>query len=303
MPGTNREPAPFLPEMGGEQRLRLISPAGPVLNEKAFSDGCGILRAAGIKIEEGERRGGDYLAGSDDERLAELYQAAAADGPGTILADRGGYGSQRLLPKLDPAVFTTRPKRFCGSSDISILLNFIAKHTGLITFHTPMPINLARVDDESRARTISLIKGELPATPPPLVPYRAGVAAGRLFGGNFTVLCHLLATPYAIDFSGAILFIEDINEPLYRIDRIFQQLKQARALAGVRAILLGDFIANNEIIDPEKIAALAASAVEDGCPIFTGLACGHGRQNLPLPVGCECGIDAKGRLAFHYPRN
>ncbi len=302
MPATADLPRPFLPPLPtGRGGARVISPAGPVSAEDDLTAGCGILRQAGIEVEIAEGRNHGYLAGSDSERLEELNAAFYDPAVESVLAARGGYGCQRLLPAIDPGLFRRNPKIICGASDVSILLNFIATRTGMITFHGPMAIKIAAVDRESRDNAVSLFKGTLPPPPPPFIPFRPGPARGRLLGGNLSVLTHLVGTPYAIPLAGAVVFFEEINEPLYRVDRMFQQLRQSGALTDAAAIVLGDFIFQGEKMAPDEIAGLAAEASEEKCPVWTGLACGHGERNLVLPVGCDCAIDHDGDLSFSYP--
>jgi len=284
-------------------RTRLISPAGPVNDEQAFAEGLRILEHAGITSVPGPIRRKGWLAGSDRERLDELMDAATDADADVILAVRGGGGCQRLLPLLDVSTLAESPKPLCGSSDVSVLLNRVAAASGMITFHTPMLTTLARVDAESRDATIALFKGRPPASPPPLTPFRrpGRPVRGRLFGGNMAVLASLAGTPFAAPFAGAVVFLEDTGEPPYRIDRMFQQLRQAGLLKEAAAILLGDFTVNGETVDPRLVAELAAEAAGEDCPVFTGLACGHGERNLPLPVGCECVISEEGMVGFIYP--
>ncbi len=303
MQETPERPRPFMPPMSAGGGVRIISPAGPIVDRDALDKGREIMRRGGLSIipPQIRRSKWGYLAGDDDERLAELMAAASAADNSAILAARGGYGCQRLLPGIDPEIFRANPRIICGASDVSILLNLISTRTGMITFHAPMATNIAMVDPLSRKWTLALLQGTPPPPPPPLNALHGKTARGQLLGGNLSVMTHLLGTPHAVDFSGAIVFFEDVNEPPYRLDRMFQQLRQSGALATAAAVVLGDFILNGEVMDPEITAGLAAEATAGKCAIFTGLACGHGQRNLPLPVGCECGIDDNGRVSFLYP--
>ena len=232
-----------------------------------------------------------YLAGADDMRLRDLHAAFAAPYVRGIFVARGGYGAGRLLPGLDFELLGRNPKVFVGYSDVTALHIAITQACGFITFHGPMvAADFGRGQDTMDALQDmifeSLPRGakqwRIPALGQPLTTIVPGRATGPLTGGNLSLLAASLGTPYEINTKGSILFIEEIDEPPYRIDRMLLQLKQAGKLADAAGIILGDFtpqtpktlqICINELIIPE------------GKPTLAGLSCGHTLPNITLPIG------------------
>jgi len=208
--------------------IGIIAPAGPVRNETDFSAGLKILTDLGFKTRYRNDilRHNDYLAGTDQERLAELHELWREPEVKAILAVRGGYGCLRLLPNLDFALIREQPKILIGFSVLTVLLSAIQQKTGLVTFHGPMLTTLARSDRDSQKAFFDLLTGK----PRPenkikgLEILQGGQASGRLLPGNLTSLVHLLGTPWEPNWQDAILVLEDIGEAPYRIDRLLTHL-------------------------------------------------------------------------------
>ena len=225
-------------------------------------------------------------------RASDIMTAFTSPDTKGIFALRGGYGSQRLLPLLDYDIIAKHPKIFAGYSDITALHMTFNQRCQLITYHAPMAATELCLPDID-SYTIDSFLGNIMdgQTPPeilytPLIP---GSATGTLAGGNLSLLSSSLGTQYEIDATDKILFIEEIQEEPYRIDRMLLQLKQAGKLTACRAILLGSFL-------PETSNTLN-QAIEEiltplGKPLGIGLPCGHCLPTATLPLGATVRITA-----------
>lgn len=239
-----------------------------------------------------------YLAGSDDERLSDLHAAFADKAVNAIICLRGGYGSARLLERIDFNVIQANPKPFVGYSDITSLHIAIANYTNLVTFHGPMLTSdlLASKKMPTEANLFSMIQGEFrpgsyfthPATLP-LTTLSPGVAQGKLVGGNLSIICASLGTPYEINTDGCILFLEEISEKPFRIDRLLTQLRLAGKFKQLRGVLIGNF-------DPINLMELGPILKQElgplNIPILAGWSSGHCDPNLTLPLNARITLDA-----------
>jgi muramoyltetrapeptide carboxypeptidase len=304
-PGHASSFQPLLPlRLERGDSIAIFAPAGPVLKEEEFTTGLNLLREAGLEVKfsrEIMRRDG-YLAGSDRERAEEFHYWWADPDIKALLAVRGGYGALRLLPLLDMNLIRRQPKILIGFSDISVLHAGIYKETGLVTFHGPMLTTLAKNDQPSRESFFESLAGRHPTKvkPAELEIIKAGRAKGRLLGGNLASLVHLVATPYELPWQGSILFLEDVCEAGYRIDRMLTHLQVAGRLEGLAGLILGSFEGCGvpELIW-NRVLELTAGA---SYPIWANFPAGHGRQNLTLPLGQEVEMDSQtGTLLFLGP--
>ncbi|MCW3478274.1 LD-carboxypeptidase [Neisseriaceae bacterium JH1-16] len=282
--------------------LAVIAPAGPAAADQV----AGVspwLAEHGYRAEllpscHARRH---HLAGSDAMRLDDLHTAFADPRFAAVLCLRGGYGSPRLLDTIDVALIAANPKPFVGYSDITALHTLFNQQTGLVTFHGPMlTTDLLRYDEPHTVASLwAQLRGELSAgsrlTHPagyPLTTLHGGVAQGRLAGGNLSMLCSLLGTPWALQADGAILFLEDVNEEPYRLDRLLNQLRLAGVLDRLDGVLLGDFAQT----DSGKHAALDMVwqdyLLPLDIPVLAGWRAGHCTPNLTLPFGALVTLDA-----------
>ncbi|MFZ9709266.1 MAG: S66 peptidase family protein [Steroidobacteraceae bacterium] len=248
-----------------------------------------------------------YLAGRDEDRAADLNAFFRDPEVKAIHCIRGGWGAARLLPRIDFDAVARNPKALIGYSDITALLLALHARTGLVTFHGPNGASEWNTTNVEWLQRV-LWRGESALFQNPrvadeaIVPTRdrtrvitPGVARGRLLGGNLTVLTALLGSPYLPDFKGAVLFLEDIDEAPYRIDRMLVQLK----LAGVLGQLSGFVWGNCTDCDPGEgfgsltIPDLLTEHIAPlGIPAYSGAMFGHISRQFTLPVGIEVEIDA-----------
>lgn len=290
-----------VPALAAEGVIGLIAPAGPAAldTEKAHqwmrSRGYALRIFPGVGLQEG------YLAGSDEARLKDLHDAFADSEVDAILCLRGGYGSPRLLDKIDFDLLRRNPKPFVGYSDITALHLAINRFAGFVSFHGPM-LN-ADLLGEKQAPTESsffnLLRGQARAgsllphpVAFPLTTIEPGIALGSLLGGNLSMIASTLGTPYEINTDGIILFIEDVNEPLYRIDRLLNHLRLAGKLAKLRGVLVGDVAG----VDFDALCGLLKQTFEPlRIPVLAGWRSGHCDPNLTLPMGALVRLDAGAR--------
>jgi muramoyltetrapeptide carboxypeptidase len=244
-----------------------------------------------------------FLAGSDDERRAELQRALDDPDIKAVFCARGGYGLMRILPSLDPTAFARAPKPIVGFSDVTALHAWAA-HAGAATVHGPVVTQLGELPPEDAQSLFALLESAEP--PPPAEGLRklagAGQVEGVLMGGNLELVSRLAGTPWQVDLNGAILLLEEVGERPYRIDRALTQLELAGALHGLRGVVLGDLLKCQE--PPDHPSPTAEQVVTErlgrlGVPVLGGLPVGHGARNRAVPLGIPVALDAEaGRLAF-----
>jgi muramoyltetrapeptide carboxypeptidase len=306
-------PAPVRPRrLAAGDTIALVSPASATFNSLDVQIARESLEALGFKVRQGEhmmeRHG--YLAGSDKARADDINRAFADRSVAAIHAIRGGWGSARLLPYLDFETIRRNPKVLIGYSDITALLLSIHARTGLITFHGP--IGLGRWDawsldyyrrvlmngeavTYSNKQGLSGERNSLVQVEFRTLTHTAGKARGRLLGGNLTVLTAILGSPYLPEWDDAILFCEDVGENLYRVDRMFTQLKLAGVLSKVKGFVFGSC---SECGPGEGYASLTLEEIiRDhikplGVPAWQGGMIGHAQPQWTLPLGSQVEIDA-----------
>jgi muramoyltetrapeptide carboxypeptidase len=294
------------PRLEVGDRIGMINPARAAFREDPVEIQAESLEALGLVPVKGEnfykRRG--YLAGTDEERAADINDFFA-DPTIKGLMGIGGWGSARVLPLLDYDVIRTNPKPVIGISDVTALLVGLYAKTGLVTFHGPHPrikysadyFKRVLFDGEevlfSNPREIK--DDEMVQMKERYATIHGGRARGRLIGGNLTVLAAIVGSPYVPDFNGAILFLEDVREKPYRVDRMITQLELAGLLDGLAGFVFGS------CTDCDPGDGYASQTLEEilddhilplGIPAYRGALIGHIRRQFMLPLGIEAEIDA-----------
>src|SRR5215470_2065450 len=268
--------------------IGVVSPAAAV-DELQVTAGVRVLEAAGFQVRLGAAtlKKSGYLAGSDQERLADLVDMFRDPLVKAIIATRGGYGSGRLLPAFDPEIAAACPKIVVGHSDLTVVLNDLLQRSQLVTFHGPMVANLHR-NQEAAEFLFALLTGDRSAWHQPAeTVVQPGMAEGVLAGGCLSVIVSALGTPYALETAGRVLFLEDVNEKPYRIDRMLTQLRQAGALHGVAGVIFGEM--DGCVATPDERVTvrdvIKAAFADAPYPVAYGLSSGHGHGALTLPLG------------------
>jgi muramoyltetrapeptide carboxypeptidase len=268
--------------------IGVVAP-GAAVEETAVRAGVRVLEGAGYRVRVGAAvlKQSGYLAGSDAERLADLTAMFTDPDVSAIVAARGGYGSGRLLPLFDALIARKHPKIFVGYSDLTFLLTRLVQRAGVVAFHGPM---LAEFDTNlgGAAALIGLLTGDradwnMAAT----AIVQPGTAEGMLVGGCLSIVAASLGTPYALETAGRLLFLEDVNEKPYRIDRMLTQLRQAGKLDEVAGVIFGEMAGctsgPNEAVSVLDVIHAAFSTAR--YPVVFGLSAGHGRGATTLPIG------------------
>ncbi len=301
------------------ETIGIVAPASAPPDPKAIDRSVAVLEGLGFKVKLApnarKRRG--FLAGSDRERAADLMKMFVDARIKAILCVRGGYGTARLLSLLDFPTIARNPKIFIGYSDITSLhCAFLAK-ANLVSFHGPM-LNSEFIREDLPDFTLRSFSRTLMRASAPggicqgyktktVSILRRGTAAGRLIGGNLSLLCTTLGTPYQPSFKDKILFLEDLDEPPYRFDRMLTHLLNAGLLQQVAGVAVG---LNKNCKDPKaRTATEYRQTLEDvlrerllplKVPVVAGLPFGHVRHNATLPIGVQATLDAeRGDLAIN----
>jgi muramoyltetrapeptide carboxypeptidase len=298
------------PRLTSGNRIGLVAPAGPLLERDDLTRAQELCSALGYEPLLGKnayRRSG-YLAGTDEERLADLNAALQDPSIDAIWCIRGGYGSIRLLHRIDYAAIARRPKALIGFSDITALLNAVTHVTGVVTFHGPVArASMPAFSQVHFERVLACAEapgrlGQIPQPPDVLVPQEnrlvtlcPGVAEGPLTGGNLTLLQCLIGTPYFPELAGAILFLEDVGEDLYRVDRMLAHLRLVGALRSLAGVVVGHFT------DLKRFGGDGALGFDEvltsyfeplGIPVAYGFPLGHTEAQWTLPLGVRARLDA-----------
>ncbi|PKL83853.1 MAG: LD-carboxypeptidase [Ignavibacteriae bacterium HGW-Ignavibacteriae-3] len=288
------------------ETIGIISPASSPEDLTKINSGVTYLEKLGYRVEVGKNVGlqEGYLAGSDEMRLNDLHEMFKNKNIRAIFSIRGGYGSGRLLDKIDYKLIRNNPKIFVGYSDINALqLAFFTK-TGLITFAGPMVAvdfhaEVSAFTEEVFWRTITSNKKVGRLQNPKNEKFyllNKGRAVGRILGGNLTLLSSLLGTEYLPNLKGSILLLEDINEVPYRIDRMLNQLRLAKVFKQITGVILGRFVDCVEQ-DPTK-KSFTLNEVIDAyfkklkLPVLYNIKHGHIKDNITIPYGVKSVLNA-----------
>jgi muramoyltetrapeptide carboxypeptidase len=279
-----------------DARIGIAAPGGPVDAQKLLA-GVALWRERGFDVVHRDdltaRRG--YLAGDDARRVGELRDLIRDPAVDAIVCARGGYGCDRILPALDPQEFRAARKPLVGFSDVTALLLWQRRRAGLTGFHGPMLEWGEEIDREAFGDLVDQLRGA--AAPERRLSGRGcggGRAEGRLSGGNLVLVTASLATPWEIDTRGAILLIEEVGEPPYRIDRMLRQLHAAGKLACLAGIGVGQLVGCDDARYPQPGAL---DVIEEmvrplALPLVVDLPFGHVQHNRAWPVGARATIDA-----------
>lgn len=288
-----RSPTPLTPGA----RVALIAPAGPLIKEDELPRALDNARSFGwepVVGQNAQRRLG-YLAGDDHARLDDINHALQDPTIDALWCLRGGYGMIRILDGIDYHAIESNPKPIIGYSDVTALHAAVQRKCWLISYHGPTarePMSQFSRDSLERAVVRQMDSCGAAANARAL---SGGKAEGRLAGGNLAVLASLCGTPYAPDLSDCILILEDINEPVYRIDRMLQQLKLSGMLRGCKAIAFGECV---KCPDDAGGGARSLDEVlgeivrELGVPCVTGIPVGHIAEQWTIPLGAMATLDA-----------
>ncbi|QHZ49056.1 LD-carboxypeptidase [Bacillus sp. NSP9.1] len=280
----------------------VIAPASPPDPEK-LDAAVAFLQELGLRVKLGRAaaKKHGYLAGRDEERLSDFHDMFLDPAVKAVICACGGYGTARIAGNIDYQILKNNPKIFWGYSDITFLHTAIRQQTGLVTFHGPMlssDIGRDDVDPLTKHSFRQLFqKSALTLTDDtsPLKTVVKGKVKGELAGGNLALLTTTLGTPFEIDVKGKLLFIEDVDEEPYRIDRMLNHLQMAGKLSDAAGMLICDF--HNCTPKKREQSLTLKELIEDyivpeGKPALSGFKIGHSSPNIAVPIGAEAVLDA-----------
>jgi muramoyltetrapeptide carboxypeptidase len=291
--------------------IGIIAPAGQLQDKERFTQGVKIIQDMGfqVKFPRNLWSGSEYLADSDDNRSAEFNRFFRDEEVKGLMSVRGGYGCLRMLNKIDIAYVARNPKILVGFSDITILQNYLYEQTGLVSFHGPVVTSLSMATEETleyffhcltdiRPKSIELKNLEVLRSGPDI--------SAPLVGGNLASLVSLLGTCYDFSWANKIIFMEDINEPLYKIDRMLTQLKLAGKLDNIAGLILGNFSTSAGQSETENLRyresvwnRVLELNPNHSIPIWGNFPAGHCTRNLSFPLGAVAQMNSsKTRLSF-----
>ena len=286
------------PILKHNDQIRIVSPSGSI-HPELIDGAVKVLSSWGLQVTEGKFGRSEYgrFAGTKEQRIADLQEALNDPTVKAILCSRGGYGMAQIIDKLDFTIFAKSPKWLIGFSDITILHNVIT-NLGITSIHGIMAKQLTELpaDSEQVIRMKDSLFGNFPMYSIPLHKLnRAGEATGKLIGGNLSVLMALRGSQFDLPYQNNILFIEDIAEKPYHIDRMMQNLRFSGVLAQLSGLLVGQFSECDE--DPlmkQTISEIILNAVSDYTfPVCFNFPAGHVDYNLPLILGANVSFVVK----------
>jgi len=298
--------------------VSLVAPSGSASDPARVEASIRALENLGLRVKASphcaDARG--YLAGEDAARASELEAAFADPETAAVICLKGGYGTPRILERIDYGIVAARPKVFLGYSDITALHVAFYQRAGLATIHGPMPSSdmVPDFDPDSRAALERMLFGdEAAASAPaaavgvfapiavrnpggrPFAPLSGGVAEGPLVGGNLSLLAATMGTPYALQAEGKIVFIEDVDEAPYRIDRMLTQLRLAGVFEACAGVVFGAWTRCEPAAGKRSLSigeVIQDIVVPCGKPILAGVEAGHCAPTLTLPLGVRWRLDA-----------
>ncbi|MBG9456717.1 peptidase S66 [Lysinibacillus sphaericus] len=293
-----------VPHLEKGDTVGLVALSSQVEPEK-LGDAIAFLEELGLNYIIGDtiQAKHDYLAGSDEERLADFHEMVRNPEVKAIFCVKGGYGAARIAEKIDYGLLEENPKIFWGFSDLTYLHCAINEYANLVTFHGPLLMSVDRLDDLSKKMFLQLFSPmELQYTEDiaPLTTIAPGVARGQMIGGNLRRLVNTLGTKFEVRTEGRILLIEDLGETIPKIDENLQQLKQARKLEQLAGVVIGSFTQTEA--DEAALMTLMNDYFADlGVPVVAGFKIGHDSTNIAIPLGVDAILDAQEKVLKILP--
>jgi len=286
------------PYLKSGDTVGIVSPA-KTISAGAIENAVQIIEAFGFKVKLGKYTTSAFhqFAGTDEQRASDFQQMLDDSEVKMILCARGGYGSVRIIDRLDFTSFLDHPKWIVGFSDITVFHSHLFSNFGIESIHAKMPLNFPEpgAKDDSIEKLISAVSGErLNYEIPSHSLNRTGIAEARIVGGNLSILCSMLGSRSDIDTDGNILFIEEVGENLYRLDRMMWTLKRAGKLSNLAALVVGGLtdIEDNDIKFGKSAEEIIAEAVADfNYPVCFNFPAGHQKENYPLIIGRNAKLD------------
>lgn len=286
------------------RRAALLAPASPFAEPHLLEQSINALNSLGFEpvVYESARATSGYLAASDEVRARDLTDAFLDDGIDAIFCTRGGYGCMRLLPLLDYGSIAAHPKPLIGLSDITALHLALYHRSGLRTLHAPMPFRYPALPETAMRRLKAVLNGRDGACytrEDGIFPIHGGRVTAPMIGGNLTLVASLLASDYCPDFSGHVLFLEEVGEEEYRIDRLLTTLSLAGVFDAVCGVVFGGF---TDCGSEEKIRRILAERIPEHLPTLGGFSAGHLKNNHAFREGGTVTLNATDSTLLFHPQ-
>lgn len=294
----------IIPEFLKEgDKVAVVNPAKRLQSDMIA--GLEVLKSWGLVplIGKNAEKQHNLFAGTDAERLADVQWAIDHPEVKAVIMARGGYGTTRILDDLNFDKLMRHPKWICGFSDITSLLCSL-DNQGMASMHSPMVASLYRDTRSDESLRRALMGEPLAYEVKARKENKAGKSGGLLIGGNLTMICNSLGTSSEIDTVGKILFLEEVGEYIYHLDRMLVQLRRAGKLDELRGVIIGDFSSmkdHNDTFGYSTIEVLKSHFDKLGCPVVYGFPAGHENHNLTLVCGKQAVLEADSenvRLSF-----
>ena len=278
--------------------VAVVAPSSP-FDKTVFNAGITELKLNKIKpvIDKNAFAKESFLAGNDELRAESLINAFTSENIEAVWTARGGYGALRLLDKLK-----ANPKLFIGFSDVTAIHSWLVDKCGFVTVHGPNITTLNSIDRFSKAQIFDLLQGKDRAFTifsKNMRVLNPGKAKGVVKGGNLTTLVSMIGTPYEPDFKDSILFIEEVNEVPYRVDRLLTQMRLAGKFKGIKALVFGDFTYREFRPPAEKsvnpFTMLETTGLDKSVPVVCNFPSGHGQQNMAFMLGAVAELDTEAK--------
>ena len=306
-------PQLFPPPLKKGDTIGIVAPAGQLQDKMRFIKGIRILHEMGfqVKFPKNLWPGSNYLADSDENRAHEFNRLLLDDEVKGLISLRGGYGCLRMLGKIDLALVAKNPKILVGFSDISVLQNYLFEQTGLVSLHGPVVTSLCQATKDTLVSLYDCLtqaKVHCVRSDSIKVLRDGPEVSAPLIGGNLTSLVTLLGTGYDFSWDNKIVFLEDINEPIYKIDRMLTQLKLAGKFNNIVGLVLGDFSISTDGDEFKNLQyresvrnRILEVFQDDGSPVWGDFPSGHCNRNLSFFIGATAEMKRIGtELHFQY---
>lgn len=287
-------------------KIAVVAPSGH-FDKQHFNAGITFLRLHKMKPNFNRAilfMKEDYLAGPAEKRAEDIISAFLNPEVEAIWAARGGFGAMHLLPLLDKHIdeIKKNPKLLIGFSDITALHSYLVDKCGFVTVHGPNITTLDQIDNYSQNQILNLLQckdGAFSIFSRHAQPLQGGSAKGIIKGGNLSTLVSLIGTPYEPDLDGSILFLEDVGEVPYRIDRLLTQMRYAGKFSKIKGLILGDFSYKEKnppaTLNVDWNLILSKTGVDKNIPVLAGFPSGHNKHNMSFLLGAAGTLDADAR--------